>query len=155
METGAVRRRRPGRLPNAKRTDGQASRWRARTARATVMVVQTTTANRRSNAASQAARARPMQRPVPNRRRLQALRASAAIGAIAGLAGYVLVFVALALDAAVEWAPALAVAGAIAAAASAFAWRRGARTWLAAVGLGSFWLPLAVGLILSLVLAAE
>jgi hypothetical protein len=83
------------------------------------------------------------------------LRATAALGAIAGVSAYVLVFVAFALDTAVSWAPALAGAGAIGAAGSVVAWRRGAHSWFAAFGLGSSWFPLAVGLILSIVLATR
>lgn len=50
------------------------------------------------------------------------------------------------------WAPGLAAAGAAGGAASTVSWHKAGPSWLAAAGLGSFWLPLAAGAILSLVL---
>jgi len=79
-------------------------------------------------------------------------RLAAAAGALLGLGGYVATFVALALGTGPDWAPGLAASGAAAGAAGAASWRRAGPSWLAAAGLGSFWLPLAAGAILSLVL---
>ena len=77
---------------------------------------------------------------------------AAAAGAVFGLGGYVATFVALALDAGIVWGPGLAVSGAAGGVAAAASWRKRGSSWLAAIGLGSFWLPLAAGTILSLIL---
>lgn len=77
---------------------------------------------------------------------------AAAAGAVFGLGGYVATFVALALDAGVVWGPGLAASGVAGGAAAAASWRKRGSSWLAAIGLGSFWLPLAAGTILSLIL---
>ena len=78
-------------------------------------------------------------------------RATAVAGALLGVGSYVATVFALALGTGVDWAPGLAAGGAAAGAASAASWKRAGRSWLAAAGLGSFWLPLAAGVILSLV----
>lgn len=97
--------------------------------------------------------ARPISQPhKPLPTRALAWRLAAIAGAILGLGAYVATFVALALDAGVDWAPGLAATGAAAGAAAAVSWRKAGRSRLAAAGLGSFWLPLAAGAILSLVL---
>jgi hypothetical protein len=74
-----------------------------------------------------------------------------ALGFAGGVGGYVATFALLALGAAVAAAPILAMLGAIGAVASGAAWHAGRRTWLGAAGLGSAWLPLSAGVILSLV----
>lgn len=73
-------------------------------------------------------------------------------GALLGLGGYLATFVALARDSGLDWAPGLAASGAAGGAAAAVSWRKAGPSLLAAAGLGSFWLPLAAGVILSLVL---
>jgi hypothetical protein len=92
--------------------------------------------------------------PYPRRPwhdREQVWELQALIGFTAAVGGYVAMFVALALGATLELSPVLAGLGAIGAAASGRVWRSGRRTWLAAAGLGSAWLPLVAGAILSLV----
>lgn len=83
--------------------------------------------------------------------REQVWELQALIGFTAAIGGYVAVFVTLALGATLELSPVLAGLGAIGAAASGRVWRSGRRTWLVAAGLGSAWLPLTAGAILSLV----
>lgn len=81
-----------------------------------------------------------------------AWRLAAVAGALLGLGGYVATFVALALGSGLDWAPGLAASGAAGGSAAAVSWRKAGPSWFAAAGLGSFWLPLAAGAILSLVL---
>jgi hypothetical protein len=88
-------------------------------------------------------------RPWHDRERIWELQA--VIGFTAAVGGCVATFVALALGITLELSPVLAGLGAIGAVASGRVWRSRRRTWLAAAGLGSAWLPLMVGAILSLV----
>jgi hypothetical protein len=76
---------------------------------------------------------------------------AAVAGAVLGFGGYIATFVALVLDTGVSWGPGLAASGAAGGAASAVSWRKRGPSWAAALALGSFWLPLAAGAILSLV----
>jgi hypothetical protein len=97
--------------------------------------------------------AQPVPRPrKPVRTWALAWRLAAVAGALLGLGGYVATFVALVLGTGLDWAPGLAASGAAGGAAAAAAWRKSGPSWLAATGLGSFWLPLAAGTILTLVL---
>jgi len=97
--------------------------------------------------------AQPVARPREARlKKAWAWLLAAAAGAVLGLGGFVATFVALALDAGVAWGPGLAASGAAGGVAAAASWRRHGNSWLAAIGLGSFWLPLAAGAILSLIL---
>jgi hypothetical protein len=99
------------------------------------------------------ARARAVPRPRrPLLTMALAWRLAAVAGAMLGLGAYAATFVALALDTALDWAPGLAASGVAGGAAAAVSWREAGPSWLAAAGLGSFWLPLAAGAILSLVL---
>jgi hypothetical protein len=96
-------------------------------------------------------------RPVPRAREswlaaARMWRLAAAAGALLALGGYVATLVALALGTAVTWSPGLAASGATGGAVAAASWRSAGRSWLAAAGLGSFWLPLGAGVILSPVL---
>jgi hypothetical protein len=91
--------------------------------------------------------ARPAQ-PLLDRQRIW--RIVAAVGAASGLGGYIAALVAFASGVTLEAAPLLTSTGAIAVCASGLAWANGRRSWLAAAGLGSFWLPLGVGTILTL-----
>jgi hypothetical protein len=77
---------------------------------------------------------------------------AATAGAVLGLGGYVATFAALVLDAGAEWGPGLTASGAVGGAAAAASLRTRGSSWPAAIGLGSFWLPLAAGAILSLIL---
>ncbi len=100
---------------------------------------------------SQSPAAQPVPRPAqPLLDRQGIWRIVAAVGAASGLGGYIAALVALAAGVTLDAAPFLASAGAIAVGASGLAWANGRRSWLAAAGLGSFWLPLGVGTILTL-----
>jgi hypothetical protein len=97
---------------------------------------------------------------VPRRRERSptaglAWRLAAVAGALLGLGGGAATFVALVLESGLDWAPGLAASGGVGGAASAVSWRKAGPSRLAAAGLGSFWLPLAAGAILSLVLVAR
>ena len=97
--------------------------------------------------------ARPVPRPQKSLlTRALTWRLAAIASAILGLGAYVATFVALALDTGLDWAPGLAASGAAAGAAAAVSGRKAGPSRLAAAGLGSFWLPLAAGAILSVVL---
>jgi len=97
--------------------------------------------------------AQPVPRPrKPSLTRALAWQLAAVAGAMLGLGGYVATLVALAHGTGLDWAPGLAASGAAAGAAAAASRRKAGPSWLAAAGLGSFWLPLAAGAILSLVL---
>ena len=92
--------------------------------------------------------ARPV--PPPRLTKARAWRLAGAAGAVLGLGGYVATFVALALGTGIAWGPGLAASGAIGGAAAAASWEKRGRSWPAALGLGSFWLPLVGGVIGSL-----
>lgn len=92
--------------------------------------------------------ARPV--PPPRLTKARAWRLAGAAGAVLGLGGYVATFVALALGTGIAWGPGLAASGAIGGAAAAASWQKRGRSWPAALGLGSFWLPLVGGVIGSL-----
>jgi hypothetical protein len=70
---------------------------------------------------------------------------------VLGVTGLVATLLAPAVHADVSWGPGLAASGAASGAASSMSSRKIGRSWLTAIGLGSFWLPLAVGAILSLI----
>jgi hypothetical protein len=94
-------------------------------------------------------------RPVPRPReawptKARAWRLAGAAGALLGLGGYVATFVALALGTGIAWGPGLAASGALGGAAAAASWQKYGRSWPAAIGLGSFWLPLVAGVVGSL-----
>jgi len=98
-------------------------------------------------------RAQPVPRPrQDSRTNARAWRFAAGLAAVLGVGGYVATFVALALGAGASWGPGLAAVGAAGGAGAAASWRRRGGSRAAALGLGSFWLPLAAGAILSLVL---
>jgi hypothetical protein len=97
--------------------------------------------------------AQPVARPREGRlTKARAWRLAAAAGAVFALGGYVATLVAFALGTLVSWSPALAASGAAGGAAAVASWRKLGRSRTAAIGLGSFWLPLAVGAILSFIL---
>jgi hypothetical protein len=84
--------------------------------------------------------------------RIGAWRFVDALAFVGSVGGYLAMLVLLAFEATLEAAPLLLVLGAIGALASASAWKAGRRTWPVRTGLVSAWVPLAVGVILSLVL---
>lgn len=103
--------------------------------------------------ASAPAGVQPIARPrSPKLTRALAWRFAAVGGAIFGLGGYVATFVALLLSGGVAWGLGLAASGALSVLLSATCWRKCGPSWAAALGLGSFWLPLVGGTVLTLVL---
>lgn len=97
--------------------------------------------------------AQPIARPrSPRLTGALAWRLAAIAGALLGLGGYAATFVALVLSGGLAWGLGLAVSGALSGLLSAVCWRKRGRSWAAAAGLGSFWLPLVGGTVLTLVL---
>jgi len=96
-------------------------------------------------------------RPVPRGREARlpmarGWRLAGSASALLGVGGYVATLVALALGTGVAWGPGLAASGAVGGAAAALSWQKNGRSWPAAIGLGSFWLPLLGGVVGSLLL---
>jgi hypothetical protein len=65
--------------------------------------------------------------------------------------GYAFLFYGLVDESLLAQAPWVAALGAGGVVASALGWRKGSRGWKTTLGVGSAWLPLAAGIVLSIV----